>query len=346
MIVILLYIGFLFLLFSFHWLYPSDPLRLCPIIILPNSHRSCLVTFLSTVIVYSYRMQHYIPRGRVWLQPAKQTAPFAVNYYRYSSACIVSRRRRSIMASPPLDTDAGSHINGQNLGEERDHTRNPSLELSDHDSEENEDDNAGDYSTRMGELFEEDDDEEAHEDDDDDDDEEGFIYTGMDTDNSAGDYRSQLRDVLGPELEEDHTEELEVERSLILEENEKAEFGADDLQVCVWRVIRDAALRDLLSSYFLCSMVMLPRTVHHPRRLCIPRYFLPQNECHRQWECRQSFRNRSFIQPSRGYAPTRFKPRKCLPAAAPGLASHIFLTGFPLLLLTSLNFHDRRRHSI
>jgi hypothetical protein len=140
------------------------------------------------------------------------------------------------------NADAVSHINGQNVDEERGHTRNPSSGLSDHDGEENEDaDNAGDYSTRMEELFEEDDDEDAHEDDED----EGFIYTGMDADNSAGDYRSQLRDVLGPELEEEYTEELEVERSLLHEENEKVAFSTDNPQVCVWRATLQCC--DLLS---------------------------------------------------------------------------------------------------
>ena len=135
------------------------------------------------------------------------------------------------MASPPSNADAVSHMNGQNVDEEWSHSPNTSCGLSDHDGEENEDDdNAGDYSTRMEELFEEDDDEDAHEDDED----EGFIYTGMDADNSAGDYRSQLRDVLGPELEEEYTEELEVERSLLHEDNEKVAFSTDNPQVCVW----------------------------------------------------------------------------------------------------------------
>jgi vacuolar protein sorting-associated protein 8 len=146
------------------------------------------------------------------------------------------------MAHPPSNADAISHMNGQNFDEERGHTRNPSFGLSDHDGEENEDDdNAGDYSSRMEELFEEDDDEEAHEDDED----EGFVYTGMDADNSAGDYRSQLRDVLGPELEEEYTEELEVERSLLHDENEKVAFSTDNPQVCVWRAA--TVLQDLLS---------------------------------------------------------------------------------------------------
>jgi hypothetical protein len=132
------------------------------------------------------------------------------------------------MASPPLNI--GSQINGNRLDNEQGHSRKPSLGFSDHDGEDNEEDyhHGGDYSTRMEELFEDgDDDPEAH---DDDDEEEGFLYTGVDADESTGDYRSQLRDVLGPDLEED--EEQEVERSLLHEvDDEKLEFSLHDVQV-------------------------------------------------------------------------------------------------------------------
>jgi hypothetical protein len=138
-----------------------------------------------------------------------------------------------------MDVASGSHINGQRLDEERGHIRKPSLGLSEHDGEDD-DDNTGDYSARMEELFEEEDGEEAREDDEDD--EEGFVYTGMDADTSTGDYRSQLRDVLGPEHDEDHMSELEVERSLLLEaEDVKVEFNPDDSQVSVSHSHRSAA---------------------------------------------------------------------------------------------------------
>jgi len=82
----------------------------------------------------------------------------------------------------------------------------------------------------MEELFDDgEDDSEAREDDEE---EEGFLYTGVDADESSGDYRSQLREVLGPDLEEDETEELEVERSLLRGVNEeKLGFSLDDAQV-------------------------------------------------------------------------------------------------------------------
>lgn len=136
------------------------------------------------------------------------------------------------MASPPSDIVAGSHMNGHRLDDEHGHVSKPSLGFSDYDGEENEDnDNARDYSTRMEELFE------GEKDASDDDDGEGFIYTGVDADNSIGDYRSQLRDVLGPE--EEHTEELEVARSLLQEvANQKVVFNIDEsIVVCITRVI-------------------------------------------------------------------------------------------------------------
>lgn len=134
------------------------------------------------------------------------------------------------MASPPSNTDTVFRINGSRLDNEQGHSRKPSLEFSDHDGEDNEEDyhHGGDYSTRMEELFEDgEDDAEAHEDDED---EEGFLYTGVDANESTGDYRSQLRDVLEHDLEED--EELEVERSLLHEvDSEKLRFTPDDVQV-------------------------------------------------------------------------------------------------------------------
>jgi vacuolar protein sorting-associated protein 8 len=134
------------------------------------------------------------------------------------------------MASPPSDTIAASHINGHNVDDEQGHSRKPSLGFSDQDGQTNEDDdNTGDYSTRMEELFEKEDDGDTRQDEEDD--EEGFVYSGIDADESNGDYGSQLRDVLGLEHEEGYTEDLQVERSLLYkEEDEKIEF---DSPVCV-----------------------------------------------------------------------------------------------------------------
>lgn len=141
------------------------------------------------------------------------------------------------MASPPSSADLASQVNGSRPDSKLGHSRKPSLGFSDNDGEDNEEDyhHGGDYSTRMEELFEDgEDDEGAHEDDEDD--EEGFLYTGVDADESTGDYRSQLRDVLGPDMEEDETEELEVERSLLHEVNdEKLSFSPDDMQVSAAR---------------------------------------------------------------------------------------------------------------
>lgn len=134
------------------------------------------------------------------------------------------------MASPPSNTIVASPTNGHNVDDEKGHSRKPSLGFSDQDGETNEDDdNTGDYSTRMEELFEEEDDGDAHQDEEED--EEGFVYSGVDADESNGDYRSQLRDVLGLEHEEGYTEDLEVESPLLhKEEDEKIEF---DSPVCV-----------------------------------------------------------------------------------------------------------------
>jgi len=173
------------------------------------------------------------------------------------------------MASLLSDTDAGSHVNGHNLDDDHGHSRKPSLGLSEYEGE---DDNVGDYSTRMEELFEEDDgDEETGEDDDD---EEGFLYTGVDANDSTGDYCSQLRDVLGPEAGEDQTEELEIERSLLHDaENEEVQFNPHDLQVCIARVIRPNVYVLTVTQCWLYSMVMLPLRVHRPHRPCMHPYF-------------------------------------------------------------------------
>ena len=92
--------------------------------------------------------------------------------------------------------------------------------------EDHHDDHPGDYSTRFEELMS--DGEHEHEDSD----EEGFLYNGVDADQVQGGYKEQLRDVLGPDHEEDASveEEVEVERSLIhdVEENEKFAASLDD----------------------------------------------------------------------------------------------------------------------
>lgn len=135
-------------------------------------------------------------------------------------------------------------MNGHQLeDDERGHVRKPSLGFSEAgaEGEEDEDEYQGDYSTRMEELFEDGEGGNAEEDDDEDEEEEeGFLYTGMDADESTGDYRSQLRDVLGPDHEEEEEEEmdeLEVETSLLHEvDDEKIGLKHDDSLVSVSRM--------------------------------------------------------------------------------------------------------------
>lgn len=92
---------------------------------------------------------------------------------------------------------------------------------------------AGDYSTRFQELMSDADggghgkhghDGGEDDEEDDDDDEEEFVYTGVDAE-PAGDYRSQLKDVLGSDHEDDELElqHAAIERTLLqqVEENEK-----------------------------------------------------------------------------------------------------------------------------
>lgn len=75
-----------------------------------------------------------------------------------------------------------------------------------------EDEQGGDYSTRMEELFADDSPELKEEglnfNEEEDEEEEGFLYTGDDADLSTG-YRDQLRDVLEDDSEADIHEELQ-----------------------------------------------------------------------------------------------------------------------------------------
>ena len=83
--------------------------------------------------------------------------------------------------------------------------------------EETDDDQGGDYSTRMEELLSDEDengDAEADENDG------GFVYDGVDAEQVTGDnYRDQLREVLGPDDSYYESEEQEVERSLLQDSN-------------------------------------------------------------------------------------------------------------------------------
>ena len=104
--------------------------------------------------------------------------------------------------------------------------RRPSLAFSDFgsDDEEHPDTNGADYSTRMGELFDDEDETSAvsphrFDPDENGESEEAFIYDGSDAQVSRASYREQLRDVLDDDGEDvdddDELEEREVERSLV-----------------------------------------------------------------------------------------------------------------------------------
>jgi vacuolar protein sorting-associated protein 8 len=106
-------------------------------------------------------------------------------------------------------------------------SRRPSLSFSDFgsDDEEHVDTNGADYSTRMGELFDDEDETPAVsvlrlDPDEDDENDEAFIYDGADAQVSRASYREQLRDVLDEDdgdadNDDDELEEREVEHSLV-----------------------------------------------------------------------------------------------------------------------------------
>ena len=111
------------------------------------------------------------------------------------------------------------------------------------------DDQLGDYSTRLEELMSDDEPSNGHaeENEDEDDEEEGFFYSGVDAEPS-GTYREQLRDVLGPEHEDDDASEPpEAEHDVLREVQEKEMFEAsmDD----------EARVRPPRSSAVLLSLI-------------------------------------------------------------------------------------------
>lgn len=90
------------------------------------------------------------------------------------------------------------------------------------------DEHLGDYSTRLEELMSDDEDTangSGHAGNDDEDDE-AFFYSGVDSE-PAGTYREQLRDVLGPEHDDDDASESpEAGHSLMQDVHEKEMFEA------------------------------------------------------------------------------------------------------------------------
>ncbi|KAF8070487.1 Golgi CORVET complex core vacuolar protein 8-domain-containing protein [Lyophyllum atratum] len=98
--------------------------------------------------------------------------------------------------------------------------RQATPDSSDHISDTNDEEHPGDYSTRMEELFDDGEDEaKEYEDGEEEEEEEGFLYTGVDAMSVPTGYRDQLRDVLGVELTDDELDALEVEQSVILDDN-------------------------------------------------------------------------------------------------------------------------------
>ncbi|GJE92724.1 WD40 and Vps8 domain-containing protein [Phanerochaete sordida] len=90
------------------------------------------------------------------------------------------------------------------------------------------DDHLGDYSTRLEELMSDDEpsDDRGQEDEDEEDEGEGFFYNGVDAEPS-GTYREQLRDVLGPDHEDDDASDpLEVRQDVLHDVQEKEMFEA------------------------------------------------------------------------------------------------------------------------
>lgn len=89
------------------------------------------------------------------------------------------------------------------------------------------DDHPGDYATRLGEVMSDEEDFAAGRGDEDNE-EEAFFYSGVDAE-PAGTYREQLRDVLGPDHEDEDTSEAQqVEHSLPVHEKEILEASMDD----------------------------------------------------------------------------------------------------------------------
>ena len=110
--------------------------------------------------------------------------------------------------------------------------KHEAFDFSDEENEEMPQDHPGDYSTRLEELMSDTEDgpngdnHDGHGDGDDDDgDEGGFVYSGVDAAPSGG-YREQLRDVLGPDHEDDELDEQEVEHSLLHDVEEKEHLAS------------------------------------------------------------------------------------------------------------------------
>ena len=127
------------------------------------------------------------------------------------------------------------------------------------------DDHLGDYSTRLEELMSDDELSNGRDQaDDDEEEEEGFFYTGVDAE-SSGTYREQLRDVLGPEHEDDDDSDApDVDQAVLRDVQEKEIFEAnmdDEARVSSYTPLQHCSLR-----YASYSPQMSPQTYRPPPR--------------------------------------------------------------------------------
>jgi hypothetical protein len=213
-------------------------------------------------------------------------------------------------------------------------SRRPSLAFSDFgsDDEEHVDTNGADYSTRMGELFDDEDETPAVsvprlDPDEDGENDEAFIYDGADAQVSRATYREQLRDVLDedaedPDDEDDELEEREVERSLVHDLDRPPIAIEDEALVsplplfvpirhaCSTLISRGHTLLPLLALLRCHALVISPQprkhflpppppppSPHHPQ--CPPSYQMVP-----LFQPRQNFPRPSYTRLPRVYAPT------------------------------------------
>jgi hypothetical protein len=126
-----------------------------------------------------------------------------------------------VLAIPNMD-DYGDPIS-QTTTRPRSALASPALSDHDTDEAEHEDLGAGDYSARLHEIMNGVDNIEQGDVNGDaieEEEEEDFVYDGVDAE-PRGDYREQLRDILGPDHEDDELEEKDVEQTILLEATSK-----------------------------------------------------------------------------------------------------------------------------
>ena len=186
------------------------------------------------------------------------------------------------------------------------------------DDDHEQDNNAGDYSARMEELFDDTEDEDGGRggmgaENEDEEDIGGFVYSGADAEVIQGTYKQQLRDVLGPDHDGDDELEERIMNGPFGHEAEGADhhlFTMDGIPVSTELSF---SRNGLLYSSFLFSMSKSFRTTRHPLPRRQPLSHLHRLGCLRlcQTAPHPSLRNPSCTLPSHAYAPTRLRPRGC-----------------------------------